>query len=332
MAGLWGKRKREQEAAVAAADADLARRAEQALVGADERIRVTTDELAFAEAELGSDATAPLREALTAVRTHLQEAFQLHQLNHDEIPDTAEEFRTRIAQLCEWAESLLDERTSALEERIARVRRAPEVLAQVRRDADALAPSVPHARTTIERLAARYSPEALRQVGAGAEEVDQLLTFAAHSAYVSERRRAAGRNEEANLALETATEAVRRAQTMLDGIEDFEIEALRAELTPGDVIADSRGDLVVARNAPRTPAVTQAAADLEAALAALPAPGVKADPFAALSRLTLPRHGGELGRVSPVPVDPGDDASAPFDELGVTQPIGVTDLDKGGPA
>ena len=53
MAGFWGKRKREEQAALDAQDAEIARRARTALVAADERIRLTTDELSFAEAELG---------------------------------------------------------------------------------------------------------------------------------------------------------------------------------------------------------------------------------------------------------------------------------------
>ena len=254
----------------------------------DERIRTTTDELDFAEAELGEGATKDLREALTAVRTHLGEAFHLNQLNHDEIPDTPDELRTRnarIAQLCEWADELLDDRTTALAKDIERVRRAPEILAQERTDIASLNERLPHARETLERLAQRYSESALRQVAEGADEAEQLLTFAAHSADVSARRREAGRREEANLALETATEAVRRAAAIIDGIEDFEIEALRAESTLADVIADSRGDLVAARQAPQVPAVTAAVTALENALAALPASRVKADPFAELSQL-----------------------------------------------
>lgn len=288
MAGLWGKRKREEQAALDAQDAELARRARSALVAVDERIRTTTDELVFAEAELGDSATKDLREALTAVRTHLGEAFHLNQLNHDEIPDTPDELRTRnarIAQLCEWADELLDDRTTALAKDIERVRRAPEILAQVRADTASLTERLPHARATLERLAQRYSESALRQVAEGADEAEQLLTFAAHSADVSARRREAGRREEANLALETATEAVRRAAAIIDGVEDFEIEALRAESTLADVIADSRGDLVAARQAPQVPAVTAAMTALEAALAALPASRVKADPFAELSQL-----------------------------------------------
>ncbi|AZH78143.1 hypothetical protein CSX12_06540 [Microbacterium sp. Y-01] len=287
MAGFWGRRKREQEE-LAAQDADLARRAEQALVGADERIRTTTDELSFAEAELGESLTADLRRALAAVRTHLREAFQLHQLNHDEIPDTPEELRTRnarILQLCDWAQDLLDEKTAVLAESVAKVRRAPEIIAQVRADAAALSARVPQTREAIQRLAARYAESAMHQITASAAEAEQLISFATHSADVSERRRAAKQNEEANVALETATEATRRASALLDAVEDFEIEALRAESTLAEVVADSRGDLIAARNAPATPEVAQAVSALQSALAALTPSGTPNDPFAELSQL-----------------------------------------------
>ncbi|MGW9156537.1 MULTISPECIES: hypothetical protein [unclassified Microbacterium] len=287
MAGFWGRRKREQEE-LAAQDADLARRAEQALVGADERIRTTSDELSFAEAELGESLTADLRKALTAVRTHLREAFQLHQLNHDEIPDTAEELRTRnarILQLCDWAQDLLDEKTSVLAESVAKVRRAPEIIAQVRADAAELSTRIPQTNEAVARLSARYADSAMHQITASAAEAEQLIRFATHSADISERRRAAKQNEEANVALETATEATRRASALLDAVEDFEIEALRAESTLAEVVADSRGDLIAARNAPAVPAVAEAVAALQAALAALTPSGQPNDPFAELSQL-----------------------------------------------
>lgn len=287
MAGFWGRRKREQEE-LAAQDADLALRAEQSLVATDERIRTTSDELAFAEAELGESLTSDLRKALAAVRTHLREAFQLHQLNHDEIPDTDEELRTRnarILQLCEWAQDLLDEKTSVLAESVAKVRRAPEVIAQVRADAAALSARIPQTNEAVARLSARYADSAMHQITASAAEAEQLISFATHSADVSERRRAAKQNEEANVALETATEATRRASALLDAVEDFEIEALRAESTLAEVVADSRGDLIAARTAPAVPAVAQAVAALQAALAALTPSGTPNDPFAELSQL-----------------------------------------------
>ncbi|WP_345801925.1 hypothetical protein AAIB33_02120 [Microbacterium sp. AZCO] len=287
MAGFWGRRKRDRDE-LDAQDAELARRAQTAIVEADERIRVTADELVFAEAELGPDATKDLRDALDAVRQHLGEAFHLNQLNHDEIPDTPEELRTRharIAQLCDWAEDLLDDRTEALAARIARARRAPEIIAGVRADAARLRALLPQARETLTRLSARYSAEALAGIAASPAEAEQLLGFAEHSASVSERRRDAGQREQANLALEASTEAVRRAGTLLEAVETFEVEALRAESTLAAVVEDSRGDLVAARQAPQVPAVLDAMRELEAALAALPAAGVNTDPFAQLTRL-----------------------------------------------
>ncbi|MFE6254551.1 hypothetical protein [Agromyces sp. NPDC057865] len=288
MAGFWGKRKREEEQQLQAQDADLAKRAGTALVAADERIRVTTDELAFAEAELGPDATAELREGLTAVRTHLGEAFRLNQLNHDEIPDTPEELRTRnarIVQLCDWAEDVLDERTSALAEKIARARRAPEIIAGVRGDVALLRARIPQARDTVERLAARYAPEALAQVQSNPAEAEQLLGFAEHSAGVAERRREAGQREQANLALEASAESVRRAAALLDAVENFEVEALRAESTLAAIVEDSRGDIVVALKEPHSPGVEKAVAELQSALASLPPAGVNTDPFTHLDRL-----------------------------------------------
>ncbi|MBN9179066.1 MAG: hypothetical protein J0J00_00740 [Microbacterium sp.] len=287
MAGFWGRRAREHEAATAQ-DTELARRADRALVAADERIRLTTDELAFAEAELGNGPTSDLRDAVAAVRHHLAEAFQLNQLNHDEIPDTAEELRTRnarIVQVCEWAEELLDDRTAALAGPIERARRAPEILAAVSADAARLRGRIPEARATVERLHARYSAEALRQIATNPAEADQLLGFAEHSAGVAARRRESGQREQANVALEAATESVRRAGALLDAVENFEIEALLAESTLTAIIEDSRGDLLAVRREPASPAVTAASADLEAALASLPAAGVNTDPFTHLTRL-----------------------------------------------
>ncbi|MDF2580263.1 MAG: hypothetical protein K0S49_1842 [Microbacterium sp.] len=58
MAGFWGRRKQEQQK-VSDADASLAREADIALVGADERLRVTSDEMVFA----GRDPRHPRRGA-----------------------------------------------------------------------------------------------------------------------------------------------------------------------------------------------------------------------------------------------------------------------------
>ncbi|UOR01027.1 hypothetical protein MUN77_12875 [Leucobacter allii] len=283
--GFWGRRDRAEQQREDAADTELSRRARAALIAADERIRTTGDELAFASAELGDAATAELRVGLASVREHMTEAFQLHQLNHDHLPDTPEELRTRnarIVQLCEWAESVLDERTSALQAKIERIRRAPEILHRLRADIAALRERLPEARATLDRLAERYTPEALQRVRMTSGDAEQLLDFALQSAELSERRAAAGKPEDAMLALEAATETVRRAGSILDGVDGFEIEALRTQTTLTEVVEDSRGDLVAARGERRTPEVEAAIARLEAELAET-ASSQRRDPFADLA-------------------------------------------------
>lgn len=287
MAGFWGSRKQER-AQRAQEDAELGRRAGAALVEVDERLRTTADELMFAELELGRDATRDLREALEAVRRHLGEAFQLHQLNHDEIPDTPEELRTRnarIVQLCDWAEDLLDDRLQALAEPVARARRAPEIIdgirAQVARDRD----RIPRVEAVFLRLDERYSPDAMRKIAGNTREAGQLLDFAVHGADVSTARRESGQREQANLALETAIEASRRATTLLDAVDTFEVEALRAESTLDAIVDDSRQDVASAREFRSVPAVAEATVALENELAALAPAGTRPDPFTELTRL-----------------------------------------------
>ena len=287
MAGFWGSRKKER-AQLATRDAELGRRADTALVAADERVRLTTDELIYAEIELGTDATRPLREAIDAVRLHLREAFHLNQLNHDEIPDTVEELSTRnarIIQLCEWAQELLDDRTEALAGPIERARRAPEIIAGIRADITRLTARLPGAEETVARLTARYAPSAVHKIAGNAAETRQLLAFAEHGADISTARRESGQREQANLALETAIEAMRRARTLLDAVDSYEIEALRAESTLAAIVEDSREDIGAARPYLRYPAVSAAVAALDRELSALTPAGQKPDPFGELTRL-----------------------------------------------
>src|SRR5215218_1424643 len=141
-------------------DAELAKRAGSALLAADERIRAAVDELGFAEAELGSESIMMASQALVGVRRQLRDAFRLNRLNHDAIPGTADEVRARnvrIVQLCDEVHDVLARQISALADRVARARHAPEVISAVRADTERLRARLPHARETIDRLAARYA-------------------------------------------------------------------------------------------------------------------------------------------------------------------------------
>ncbi|SFR83525.1 hypothetical protein SAMN05428970_2817 [Agromyces sp. CF514] len=119
-------------------DAELAKRAASALLAVDEGIRIASDEIAFAEAELGSESIDGAWALIAVVRRDLSDAFRLNRLNHDAMPGTPDEVRARyvlILRLCEWAEQVLGALTSTLADRVARARWVPAVVPQSRADA-----------------------------------------------------------------------------------------------------------------------------------------------------------------------------------------------------
>ncbi|ANJ28107.1 hypothetical protein [Agromyces aureus] len=113
-------------------DAELAKRAASALLAVDEGIRAASEEVCFAEAEMGADAIDGAWAVIAVVRRHLSDAFRLNRLNHDAMPGTPDVVRARselIVRVCEWAEHVLGELTSTLADRVAQGRRAPVVVA-----------------------------------------------------------------------------------------------------------------------------------------------------------------------------------------------------------
>ncbi|MGI9822203.1 hypothetical protein [Agromyces sp. Marseille-Q5079] len=154
MAGFLVKRRHDAHD-LQAHDVELAKRAASALLAADEGIRVASEELDFAEAVLGAESIEPAAAVIAAVRRHLTDAFRLNRLNHDALPGTLDEVRARyelILRLCEWAEHVLGALTSTLADRVARARRAPVVVVEMRADVARERAGIPTARDTADRL------------------------------------------------------------------------------------------------------------------------------------------------------------------------------------
>ncbi len=78
---------------------------------------------------------------------------------------------------------------------------------------------------------------------------------------------------------------MRRAEAIIDGVEDFEIEALRAESTLADVVADSRDDLVAARQRAAGAGRDGRRRGARSRAGGPAGSRVRADPFAELSQL-----------------------------------------------
>ncbi|QAY71001.1 hypothetical protein [Xylanimonas protaetiae] len=291
--GVFGRRRdRERQAAqLSASLAGLEKEAGTALVRTDERLRLADDEAGFATAQLGEQDARELTTALRAARTNLQEAFHLQQLLHDEVPDTDEQrhaWLTRIVELCRGADEAVARQTAGLAARREAQGRTPSTIAAVRADAERLRATVPVAQGTIDGLAARYTPAALQAVASNPEQAERLLEFAGRSAEVAAKKLTENRGRDAEAAATAGTEAVHRAQGLLEAVDRFEMDALSAEATLGAMIAESRQELAAAGALPaaqRAGAVDAGIAGLEQALASLPAPGAPADPVGGLTRV-----------------------------------------------
>lgn len=285
------RRRLEHERQVAEELAELEQRAGSALVRADERIRLADDELGFAVAEFGDAAAAEFRAALLRARQRLSEAFQLNQRLNDHMPDADEqrrEWNERIVTLCQSAESSLTEQSAAFAARRAAAHRAPSEIQRVRGDIERVRRSLPDAQTALAGLSERYSDTALAPIATNAIQADRLLQFAERSTQVAESRLTASRDAEAAAALHAAAESIQRAEALVDAIDGFEVEAIKAEAALATMVAESHAELAAARQLPestRRGRIDPAIADLERTLSTLPAPGAVVDPVGSLSML-----------------------------------------------
>ncbi|WP_418276883.1 hypothetical protein ACNHYB_02940 [Isoptericola jiangsuensis] len=269
----------------------LATQAGSALVRADERTRLAEDELAFAEAELGTDGVADLVGHQRRAREQVREAFHLNQLLHDHVPDTDTERRdwsARIVGLCRDAESVLDTLEQGLAERRRAARATPDALDRIAAQTDRVRDAVASARRDLAELADRYTPAALRPVADNPDQAARLLDFAGRGLASARRTLDDGDPGRASATARAAEESVGRAEGLLKAVRDFEADALTAEAALGAMVAESRDELAQARALPapqRSGAVDAAVDSLQEALDALPAPGAPADPVGSLTRV-----------------------------------------------
>ncbi|MGX5697665.1 hypothetical protein ACWKWP_15820 [Agromyces soli] len=254
------------------ADLDASRaievRAKGLIVETDERLRDARAEVAYAEAQFGVEASAPLRDAVARAEQRLREAFVLQQRLDDAEPDTAAERRSwsgRIAELCTSAIAGLEAAEQALGARRSAERGAGATLAELADAAARLGRRRADASAALDRLATRYPATALVGGRAALERVDAALAIAA--AAIGGGSRAPERPDGASGAaspgatapasgtagpgdaerVSRAQAALERATSDLDGLDRIESELADAERAATDGAASLEAELSAAR-------------------------------------------------------------------------------------
>ncbi|MCD1571826.1 MULTISPECIES: TPM domain-containing protein [Agromyces] len=268
---------------------ELRRTAGGALVQIDDALKTSEEELGFAVASYGDEATAPFREALTAAKGKVREAFAIQQQLDDEVPDTDEQRRewySMIIRVTGEADALLDaqaERFDALREL---ERTAPEALARLRQTAAVVETNAAPAAARLASLQAQYAPSALAAIADNPAQARARLDFARESMAEADAALARGEQGPAAVEIRAAEEAVDQAKLLAAAVERLAAELAAADAAIAAGAADLEQDVQTARAMPGGELAALAeqtaaeAAALRGALATTPR-----DPLALQARL-----------------------------------------------
>ncbi|WP_440711037.1 TPM domain-containing protein [Herbiconiux sp. YIM B11900] len=236
----------EQAAVAGPTQKELDQQVGAVLVDLDDAVTSSDEELGFAVAQFGTEATKGFSDTLATVKASLSQAFTLKQKLDDAVPDTAEERRSwseQIIAICDQASDALDEQLAAFTA-LRDVERDPApALETARGELAAIATGGADARERLLRLSQAYDAPALTTVSGSAEQIDRLRVFA--EAQIAEAAAAvtAGDTASAALKIRTARQAIAQAQTLTTAVAGLETDLTAAGTALAAAIADAEQDL-----------------------------------------------------------------------------------------
>jgi uncharacterized membrane protein YgcG len=225
---------------------ELDRQVGAVLVDLDDAVTSSEEELGFAVAQFGAEATKSFSDVLAEVKASLSEAFTIKQRLDDAEPDTDEERRAwseQIIAIADQAADKLDAQADAFTA-LRDVERDPaSALQTAQSELAALTGSGTRAREQLGRLAERFDPPALGTVKGSVEQADELRAFATSQLEQAAASITAGDTGPAALSIRAARQAVAQAQTLMNSIAQLETDLDQASAGLAAAIADAQHDL-----------------------------------------------------------------------------------------
>lgn len=275
----------------------LQREAAAALVNLDDAIRSSAEELAFAEAQFGVQATQSFKKALEGARQQAARAFQVQQaLADDEAAGTLDE-STRRAGLEEILSITVaaDQTLDAQEEEFVRLRNleatVPQFLEELRGRVQEVSGRLPAAEQELAGLAVQHSHAALETVRENVAQARDLLGSVDGFLASGQEHVAAGNRSAAVAAARAAEDAIGQADVLLTSVSGAREELAGAADRIDQALASLSSDVADAARLGAddqltATALTEARAAIDAGTAARDG----GDPLAALRRLTRAEH------------------------------------------
>ncbi|MFJ4830237.1 hypothetical protein ACIP79_10025 [Streptomyces sp. NPDC088747] len=158
---------------------ELDRRAQRSLVGTDDCVRTSAEELGFVTGLFGEEETEPYTRALATARSELAAAFRLRR-RRDDTADTDEARRLleETVTRCTEAGLQLDAAAAGFDQLRALERNTPTALAYAETRFRELAARTPAAESTLGELRERFAPSASLAVAGNVEQAKDRLLFA----------------------------------------------------------------------------------------------------------------------------------------------------------
>ncbi|MBC7440919.1 MAG: hypothetical protein H7311_00040 [Ramlibacter sp.] len=292
---LARRRARAREAKDRSLADERVRAASIALVRADDAIQAAADELGFAEAQFGQNATRDFAAALGSSRRQVRDAFALQQKLDDSVPDSESERRhwtEQIIALADEATKRVAEQDRDFSSRRGLERDAPTLLDQLRRRLDRVAERVRAGQASLTRLGATYAPSALAPISGNVGRAQAALDEARLATDAAAARLARASAEPVGQQLRDAEHGLYRAGKLLDAIETGEDQLHIGFASLTRALSDADAELAEARRLRDAHEETEARGELNRVIAVsdrvvgeLRHPSRLSDPAADLARL-----------------------------------------------
>ncbi len=196
---------------------DLAAEAAVNLVCTDDAVHTSAEELVFATAQLGEEATRPFAEAVDWARGELADAFRLRQQLDDapfEDKDIRRHLLDEICSRCTSANRRLDAESEAFDRLRDLKANATLILAQAEATARTIEPRVATAEAALAALAPYRPDAALAPVVAHPGEARDRLAFADTALVEAHAALTTGDTDHAAVSLRAAEAALSQARIL----------------------------------------------------------------------------------------------------------------------
>jgi hypothetical protein len=202
--------------------ADLNHQASSRLIEADNALRTSEQELGFAVAQYGPEATTAFASALTAAKAEVAEAFKLRQQLDDAYPEDEPVQRTMLVEIVDRC-ARADQRLSAEADAFSRLRAMESQVEQLSADLatrrDALRGKLSQTASALTDLQSRYAASAFAAVGDNVEQATARVEIATQELDKAAKSVAGGDRSSAALAVRGAEQALGQADVLLQAVD-----------------------------------------------------------------------------------------------------------------